>query len=89
MSGIIKYNAETAMTKTAMTKDHLAKRLAHLDPGESLTVEAAELASLFRSDDLSPEVVRTIEAFALEHRCIFSFHEHERAVPCFEKDDIF
>jgi hypothetical protein len=72
-----------------MTRDQLADRLTHLDPGARLTVEENTLAPLFGADRLTADVIQVIETFALEHRCRFSLHDHERAVPCFEKDDLF
>ncbi len=69
-----------------MTKDELATKLNHLDPGATLTVNEAVLASLFGDGRLSKETVAVIEAFALEHRCIFAY---EHGKPSFEKDDIF
>jgi hypothetical protein len=69
-----------------MTKTELAEKLNHLDPGATLTVEQGVLASLFGAGTLSNEAVAVIEAFALEHRCIFAY---EHGQPSFEKDDIF
>jgi hypothetical protein len=69
-----------------MTKTELAEKLDHLDPGAALTVEQVALASLFDAGALTKEAVAVIEAFALDHRCIFSC-EHGKA--SFEKDDIF
>ncbi len=72
-----------------MTRDQLAERLARLDPGASLTVEEGALAPLFGAEQLTADVIQAIEAFALEHRCRFSLLNHDRAIPCFEKDDLF
>jgi len=75
-----------------MTRDQLAERLDRLDPGASLTVPEDELAQMFGVVTLSYDshrALRDIVDFALEHRCTFSFHQHEDAAPCFEKDDIF
>lgn len=72
-----------------MMRDQLAERLAHLDPGASLTVEESTLAPMFGADQLTADVIQAIETFALDYRCRFSLHDHERAVPCFEKDDLF
>ena len=72
-----------------MRKDELGNKLRRLDPGATLTMEERELADMFGASTLSLEVVQAIEAFALEHRCSFSHHEHGLTVPCFEKDDIF
>jgi hypothetical protein len=69
-----------------MTEDELAERLDHLDPGATLTVKESVLASLFGDGTLSKEAVAVIEAFALDHRCIFAY---EHGQPRFEKDDIF
>lgn len=72
-----------------MTRDQRSERLARLDPGASLTVEESALAPLFGAEQLTADVIQAIEAFALEHRCRFSLPDHDRAIPCFEKDDLF
>jgi hypothetical protein len=69
-----------------MTKTELADKLDRLDPGATLTVEQGVLASLFGAGTLTREVVAVIEAFAVEHRCIFAY---EHGKPSFEKDDVF
>ena len=71
-----------------MTRNELASRLDHLDPGATLSVTEAELAALFGVGRLSKEAGAMIEAFALDHRCTFSV-QHGRGRPTFEKDDIF
>ncbi|WP_201861554.1 hypothetical protein [Microvirga soli] len=75
-----------------MTKDVLAQKLDHMDPGATLTVPEDVLAEMFGEVTLSydsHEALRRISDFALEHRCTFAFHEHEGAVPCFRRDDVF
>jgi hypothetical protein len=75
-----------------MTKDQLAEKLDHLDPGASLPVSKDDLAQMFGAITLtydSSQILKSIADFALEHRCTFSFHEQEGAVPSFEKDDVF
>lgn len=75
-----------------MTKTQLAEKLDHMDPGASLTIPVDVLAPIFGEITLSydaHEALRHIAAFALEHRCTFSLHEHEHALPCFHKDDVF
>lgn len=75
-----------------MIKEDLAQKLDHMDPGSTLTVPEDMLARIFGEVTLSydsQEALRRIAEFALEHRCTFSFHEHEGAVPCFQKDDVF
>ncbi len=75
-----------------MIKEDLAQKLDHMDPGATLTVPEDVLARMFGEATLSYDsqgVLRHIAEFALEHRCTFSFHEHEGAVPCFQKDDVF
>ena len=75
-----------------MTKEDLAHKLDHLDPGATLAVPEDVLAHMFDEVTLSyesQEALRRIAEFALGHRCTFSFHEHEGAAPCFEKDDVF
>ena len=71
-----------------MTKDELADKLKHLDPGATLTVNEAVLASLFGGGLLAKEAIAMVEAFALEHRCTFSY-ERGHGMPTFERDDIF
>jgi hypothetical protein len=75
-----------------VTKDQLSEKLDRLDPGATLTVPEEVLADMFDVVALSYNshgALRHIADFALEHRCTFSFHEREGAVPCFQKDDIF
>ncbi len=69
-----------------MTRDELADRLHHLDPGATLRIEPGVLAEAFGSGSLTQDIIEAIEAFALEHRCIFAY---EHGKPSFEKDDIF
>ena len=71
-----------------MTRDELASKLDHIDPGATLKVTETVLAALFGAGTLSKEAVAMIEAFALDHRCTFSV-QHGRGRPTFEKDDIF
>jgi len=71
-----------------MSRDELASKLDHLDPGATQSVPESVLAALFGDGRLSKEALAMIEAFALEHRCTFSV-EHGRGTPTFEKDDIF
>ena len=71
-----------------MTKDELADRLNHLDPGAILTVSETDLAILFGDGRLTKEAIAVVEAFALDHRCTFLIEPSTRA-PMFEKDDIF
>jgi hypothetical protein len=72
-----------------MTREQLAETLDHLDPGAALRVEADVLARMFDADANSHELLEVVEAFASEHRCAFTRHEHGRAVLCFEKNDIY
>jgi hypothetical protein len=75
-----------------MTRDQLAEKLDHLDPGASFTVPENVLAQMFGAVALSYDSQQALQAiadFALEHRCTFTFHQHEGAPPSFEKDDIF
>jgi hypothetical protein len=75
-----------------VTRDQLSEKLDHLDPGANLTVPEEVLAHIFDVVALSykaHDALKRIADFALEHRCTFSFHEREGAVPCFRKDDIF
>lgn len=75
-----------------MTKEDLARKLDNMDPGATLTVPEDVLAQMFGEVTLSydsQEALGRIAGFALEHRCTFSFHDHEGAVPCFQKDDVF
>ena len=72
--------------EAGMTREELASKLDHLDPGATLSVPEAVLAALFGDGRLSKEALAMIEAFALDHRCTFSV---EQGTPTFEKDDIF
>ena len=72
-----------------MTREELAAKLDHLDPGACLELEARELADMFGASALTDEVVRDAEAFAEQHRCTLVRHEHDRRPPQFVKDDIF
>ena len=72
-----------------MTRDELADRLHHLDPGASLTIDEAVLARVFGTDMLNQSVVEAIEAFALDHRCTFLHDPTRQHPPTFDKDDIF
>ena len=69
-----------------MSKDELADRLNHLDPGATLTVKETVLATLFGDGLLSKAAIAAVEAFALDHRC--TFYEHG-STPTFEKHDSF
>ena len=71
-----------------MTKAELAQKLDRLDPGATLTVDRTALATLFGDGRLSQEAIEAVEAFALDHRCIFSC-EPGQGAPTFEKNDIF
>ncbi len=72
-----------------MTKDELADRLHHLDPGASLTMDEAVLAQVFGADALNQKAVEAIEAFSLEHRCTFLHDPTRQHPPTFDKDDVF
>jgi hypothetical protein len=75
-----------------MTKEDLAQKLDQMDPGATLAVAEDLLARMFGEVTLSyasQDALGRIADFALEHRCTFSFHEREGAVPCFQKDDVF
>ena len=72
-----------------MTKDDLADRLHHLDPGASLTIDEAVLAQVFEANTLNQGVVEAIEAFALERRCTFLHDPLRQHAPTFDKDDVF
>jgi hypothetical protein len=72
-----------------MTRDELADRLHHLDPGAALTLAPDVLGRAFESETLMPEVVAAIKAFALEHRCSFVYDAARGQQPTFEKDDIY
>jgi hypothetical protein len=72
-----------------MTRDELADKLHHLDPGASLTVDEAALAQAFATDTLDQKAVEAIEAFSLEHRCTFLHDPMHRHPPTFDKDDVF
>ncbi len=74
-----------------MTREELAAKLHHLDPGASLILEKDELVRAFNVASLSQathEDLRTISNFALEHDCMFVFNAKVGAAPRFEKNDI-
>jgi hypothetical protein len=73
----------------AMTRHELGARLDHLDPGASLALDERQIAELFGATALTDETVKEAEAFAEQHRCTFSRHEHNRNCPEFIKDDVF
>jgi hypothetical protein len=78
--------------EASMTRDELAEKLNHLDPGAVFAIPEGLLASVFDQALLSydsHEALRYIADFALEHRCTFSFHEHGGTGPFFQKDDVF
>jgi hypothetical protein len=78
--------------ETRMTREQLAEKLDRLDPGATFTVPEDVLAQMFGVISLSYEsqqALQTITDFALQHRCTFSFHQQEGAVPSFQKDDVF
>jgi len=72
-----------------MTRDELADKLHHLDPGATLTIEPGVLAAAFGSETLTPSIIEAIEAFALEHRCTFTPDAAGGHHPVFEKDDVY
>jgi hypothetical protein len=72
-----------------MTRDELADRLHHLDPGAILSVEPGVLAQAFGAGSLTQDIIEAIEAFALEHRCAFTPDAQSGHVPTFEKDDVY
>jgi hypothetical protein len=72
-----------------MTREQLAGKLAHLDPGATFSVEADVLARMFGTDPNSDELLQAAEAFAMEHRCAFAAQKNEHTVLCFEKNDIY
>jgi len=72
-----------------MTRDELADRLHHLDPGATLSVEPGVLAEAFGFGSFTQNVIEAIEAFALEHRCTFTPDAQGGHIPTFEKDDVY
>ena len=72
-----------------MTRKELASKLDQLDPGTTYAVGEDILAGVFETSSLTSKVVEAIEAFAIEHRCAFAWHEFGRTTPVFEKDDVF
>ena len=72
-----------------MNRHELAASLDHLDPGGSLALDERLIAELFGATTLTDDVVKAAEAFAEQHRCTFSRHEHNRNCPEFIKDDVF
>jgi hypothetical protein len=69
-----------------VTENELSERLRRLDPGATCTVDEAVLARMFGVESLRHQTIAEIEAFALEHRCTISYHEHRVTSPCFEKN---
>ncbi len=72
-----------------MTREELAAKLDHLDPGGCLEIEARQLAELFGVGALTNEIVHEAEVFAERHRCSLICDEHDRRRPQFVKDDVF
>ena len=72
-----------------MTRDELADRLHHLDPGATLSIEPGVLAEAFGSGALTQDIIKAIEAFALEHRCTFTPDAQGGHISTFEKDYIY
>jgi hypothetical protein len=75
-----------------MTREQLAETLDRLDPGATFTIPEDALAQMFGVTGLSygsQQALQAIASFALQHRCTFSFHQQEGAVPSFQKDDVF
>ena len=75
-----------------MTREQLGEALDRLDPGATFTVPEDGLAQMFGVISLSyksQQALQAIASFALRHRCTFSFHQQEGAVPSFRKDDVF
>jgi hypothetical protein len=72
-----------------MTKDELAEKLDHLDPGASLALDRRLLARMFGADDMTDEVASEIESFAERHRCSFAPQGHDEEHPEFVKNDVF
>ena len=71
-----------------MTKQELAEKLEHLDPGATLKVDEGLLRAAF-AETAASDVVAAVETFAMEHRCSFSPRDKAEGCPCFEKDDVF
>jgi hypothetical protein len=71
-----------------MTRQELAQKLDHLDPGAALKVDRAVLRAAF-ADASARDLTSVLEAFAAEHRCTFSPPGERESCGCFEKDDVF
>ena len=71
-----------------MTKQELAQKLEHLDPGAALKIDQGVLRAAF-ADTSAKDLSRVLEGFALEHRCSFSPPDERESCGCFEKDDVF
>jgi hypothetical protein len=71
-----------------MTRQELAQKLDHLDPGAALKVDRAVLRAAF-ADASARDLMGVLEAFAAEHRCTFSPADERESCGCFEKDDVF
>ena len=51
-----------------MTRQEIAEKLDHLDPGAALKVDRAVLRAAF-ADASARDLIGVLEAFAAEHRC--------------------
>ena len=71
-----------------MTRQEIAQKLDHLDPGAALKVDRAVLRAAF-ADASAKDLIAVLEAFATEHRCSFSPPDEHESCGCFEKDDVF
>lgn len=71
-----------------MTRQEIAQKLDHLDPGAALKVDRAVLRAAF-AEASARDMIGVLEAFAAEHRCTFSPPHERESCGCFEKDDVF
>ena len=71
-----------------MTRQEIAQKLGHLDPGAALKVDRGVLRADF-ADASARDLTGVLEAFAAEHRCTFSPPDEGEGCGCFEKDDVF
>jgi hypothetical protein len=71
-----------------MTRQELAHKLDHLDPGAALKIDRGVLRAAF-ADTSATDLTGVLEAFAAEHRCSFSPPDERESCGCFEKDDVF
>jgi hypothetical protein len=72
----------------AMTRQELAAKLAHLDPGGTLVGDENTLRQVFAAPTLTSDIETEISGFAQGFQCQFFWHELGGAAPRFEKEEV-